>query len=141
MQIGNADLNYETDTIGMYEYLASHALVSQETTARIMKHCNFSTKMEKQSDECTLAMNEANTMTDIIDQYNIYAPLCSNSSLTDKETTPLSFDPCTNKYVITYLNNPEVQKTLHANVTKIPYAWLPCRSKQIIIKILISLFS
>ncbi|CAA0816639.1 Serine carboxypeptidase-like 40 [Striga hermonthica] len=32
-------------------------------------------------------------------------------------------------YVYAYLNRPEVQKALHANVTKsIPYAWEPCNS-------------
>ena len=41
----------------------------------------------------------------------------------------LSFDPCTDNYVHAYLNRPEVQEALHANVTKLGYGWEPCRYK------------
>ena len=36
-------------------------------------------------------------------------------------------DPCSDSYVYAYLNNPEVQKALHANVTKLSHDWQPCR--------------
>ncbi|KAG6436925.1 hypothetical protein SASPL_101831 [Salvia splendens] len=36
-------------------------------------------------------------------------------------------DPCTDDYVEAYLNRPQVQKALHANLTNIPYAWQLCR--------------
>ncbi|KAH7655703.1 Peptidase S10 serine carboxypeptidase protein, partial [Dioscorea alata] len=35
-------------------------------------------------------------------------------------------DPCAGYYVITYLNLPEVQQSLHANVTGLPYPWNTC---------------
>lgn len=130
MQIGNAVINDETDTIGMYEYFDSHALVSQETTSRIMKYCSFKPNIKKQSEKCHKAVDEADSMINPIDVYNIYAPLCSNSSLTDepkKKTSSLSTDPCTDNYVYAYMNRPEVQKALHANLTNIPYDWEPCR--------------
>ncbi|KAG6482410.1 hypothetical protein ZIOFF_059041 [Zingiber officinale] len=37
-----------------------------------------------------------------------------------------NFDPCTSNYVEAYLNNPAVQKALHANVTKLNYTWSSC---------------
>jgi len=37
------------------------------------------------------------------------------------------YDPCASDYTEAYLNIPEVQKALHANVTKIPYPWTHCR--------------
>lgn len=37
------------------------------------------------------------------------------------------YDPCASDYTELYLNRPEVQKALHANVTKIPYPWTHCR--------------
>ncbi|XP_042423171.1 serine carboxypeptidase II-3-like [Zingiber officinale] len=37
-----------------------------------------------------------------------------------------NFDPCTSNYVEAYLNNPAVQKALHANVTKLNYTWSGC---------------
>ncbi|XP_041995846.1 serine carboxypeptidase-like 40 isoform X1 [Salvia splendens] len=38
----------------------------------------------------------------------------------------LHMDPCTDDYVEAYLNRPQVQKALHANLTNIPYAWQLC---------------
>ena len=37
------------------------------------------------------------------------------------------FDPCTSIYVNAYLNDPEVQKALHANITRLNYSWSSCR--------------
>ncbi|KAH6814366.1 serine carboxypeptidase-like 40 [Perilla frutescens var. frutescens] len=37
-----------------------------------------------------------------------------------------NIDPCIDEYVHTYLNRPEVQEALHANLTKIPYDWQAC---------------
>lgn len=36
-------------------------------------------------------------------------------------------DPCTNHYVSSYLNRPEVQRALHANTTGLSYPWMDCR--------------
>jgi serine carboxypeptidase-like clade II len=36
-------------------------------------------------------------------------------------------DPCTNHYVSSYLNRPEVQRALHANTTGLGYPWMDCR--------------
>lgn len=40
---------------------------------------------------------------------------------------PMGSDPCSSDYTVKYMNRADVQKALHANVTKIPYAWSPCR--------------
>lgn len=37
------------------------------------------------------------------------------------------YDPCTEKYAEIYYNRPDVQKALHANITRIPYKWTACR--------------
>ncbi|KAL0387913.1 UNVERIFIED_CONTAM: Serine carboxypeptidase-like 40 [Sesamum radiatum] len=126
--IGNAVIDDETDVIGMYEYFRTHALVSDDTTNRIMKYCDFSPNATQQSDECNAAASEADRCINPIDIYNIYAPLCSNSTLTQKpkKANGVSIDPCSDSYVYAYLNRAEVQEALHANVTKIPYAWQPC---------------
>ncbi|ESR48077.1 hypothetical protein CICLE_v10003343mg, partial [Citrus x clementina] len=55
--------------------------------------------------------------------YDIYAPLCNSSS---KFNTVSTFDPCSENYIETYLNNPRVQEALHANVTGLPYPWQSC---------------
>ncbi|KAI3773679.1 hypothetical protein L1987_48209 [Smallanthus sonchifolius] len=52
--------------------------------------------------------------------YDIYAPLCSSSS---NSTPSISeSDPCTENYIITYLNTPAVQQSLHAK----PVQWESC---------------
>ncbi|KAK3025246.1 hypothetical protein RJ639_044594 [Escallonia herrerae] len=42
------------------------------------------------------------------------------------ETQRSSFDPCSENYINSYLNIPQVQKALHANVTALPYTWQSC---------------
>lgn len=126
--IGNAVINDETDTIGMYEYFNSHALVSDEITDEIMKYCNFSPGATNQTDKCNNASEAADRSISPIDIYNIYAPLCSDTNLTQtpKRASVLHMDPCSDYYVYAYLNRPEVQKALHANVTNMSYDWEPC---------------
>jgi serine carboxypeptidase-like clade 2 len=38
----------------------------------------------------------------------------------------LNFDPCSNYYVHAYLNRPDVQAAIHANVTKLTHDWEQC---------------
>lgn len=39
----------------------------------------------------------------------------------------MNFDPCSDLYVHAYLNRPDGQVELHADVTKLQYNWQPCR--------------
>jgi hypothetical protein len=38
-----------------------------------------------------------------------------------------SYDPCTENYAERYYNRLDVQKAMHANITRIPYKWTACR--------------
>ncbi|KAK8303820.1 hypothetical protein V6Z11_D04G177600 [Gossypium hirsutum] len=40
---------------------------------------------------------------------------------------PAGYDPCLSNYTEVYLNRPDVQQALHANVTNISYPWTHCR--------------
>ncbi|CAI0416318.1 unnamed protein product [Linum tenue] len=86
-----------------------------------------------------------------IDIYSIYTPLCLTTTTT---TTPKfannhhnlnvrtffkdlwrhyklpssGYDPCTETYAKAYFNRPDVQKALHANLTKLPYPYDTCSS-------------
>uniref|UniRef100_A0A5B7AEW2 Carboxypeptidase n=1 Tax=Davidia involucrata TaxID=16924 RepID=A0A5B7AEW2_DAVIN len=126
--IGNAVINDETDLRGTYDYFASHALISDETSNQIQKYCNFSPTATTQTSECNVAADEATIDVENINIYNIYAPLCLSSNLTakPKDTSIWNFDPCSDYYVYAYLNRPDVQEALHANVTKLHYDWEPC---------------
>ncbi|XP_015071486.1 serine carboxypeptidase-like 40 [Solanum pennellii] len=131
IMIGNAVINFETDEKGMYEYHASHGLISDEIFEQIDRYCNFSDKALPQPHQCDNAIDIAIANTDPIDLYNIYAPLCPKSD--DLSTTYYTskknsqeIDPCSDDYLVAYMNRRDVQKALHANVTKIKYNWLPC---------------
>ncbi|KAG6486298.1 hypothetical protein ZIOFF_054868 [Zingiber officinale] len=95
-RIGNAVIKEETDR--------THALIANETIVSIHKFCNFSLDTQQQPPECDRAVDEASHVFDEIE----------------------NFDPCTSNYVEAYLNNPAVQKALHANVTKLNYTWSGC---------------
>jgi len=41
---------------------------------------------------------------------------------------PAGYDPCTEAYVTKYFNRGDVQRALHANRTRLPYPYSPCRS-------------
>ncbi|KAL8171499.1 hypothetical protein V2J09_023303 [Rumex salicifolius] len=125
--IGNAVINDETDEMGMYEYFWTHALISDQTRNTIIKTCDFSPSSSSQSKECINAANEADIGVNYIDIYNIYAPICLNSNLTSKPRPGKDvMDACSDYYTYAYLNSPEVQKAIHANVTKLTHDWEPC---------------
>ncbi|XP_038720215.1 serine carboxypeptidase-like 40 [Tripterygium wilfordii] len=126
--IGNALINDETDFRGMYDYFESHALISEDTWYQIQKYCNFSPEAMKQSRQCIKADLEALRNVEFLNIYNIYAPNCFNYSVTAKPKpgSILNFDPCSNYYVYTYLNRPDVQAAMHANVTRLTHDWERC---------------
>lgn len=84
MQIGNAVINDETDERGMYDFFATHALISDRDASQIQKYCDFSPNASNQTSECSTASDAANRDISNLDIYNIYAPLCSSSNLTAK---------------------------------------------------------
>ncbi|KFK35499.1 hypothetical protein AALP_AA5G292700 [Arabis alpina] len=129
--IGNAVINDETDLMGMYDFFESHALISEDTLVSLKKNCDLKTESSVMTGECAMASQQIEMNIYYLDIYNIYAPMCLNSTLTRRPkrgTTIREFDPCSDHYVKAYLNRAEVQAALHANATKLPYEWEPCSS-------------
>ncbi|XP_022145073.1 serine carboxypeptidase-like 34 [Momordica charantia] len=148
--IGNALLDDETDQRGMIEYAWDHAVISDKVYGDILRDCNFSNPIP--SNACDDSLGKYYAVYDLIDMYSLYSPMCvvTNSSsggggrrrqrrfavegvepqaLAKYEgwhKRPLGYDPCSSDYTEEYLNRPDVQKALHANVTKIPYPWKHC---------------
>ncbi|KAM0836567.1 hypothetical protein ACQ4PT_062239 [Festuca glaucescens] len=127
IMIGNAVINDWTDSKGMYDFFWTHALISDETADGINKNCNF-TPGAASNDLCDDSSSAADESLRDIDIYNIYAPNCQSEKLVTPPITPSidNFDPCTDYYVDAYLNRPDVQKALHANVTRLGHPWSAC---------------
>ncbi|KAH9321478.1 hypothetical protein KI387_016117 [Taxus chinensis] len=117
---GNGVINANTDGRGYVDYMWSHALISDETYEGVLKNCDFvSLNASGNTPKCNIFYDQAYAESGNIDPYNIYAPLCtedhSNSTM-GMQGNGLNgmIDPCSDNYITTYLNKPEVQKALHA---------------------------
>ncbi|KAL8058433.1 hypothetical protein ABFX02_03G017400 [Erythranthe guttata] len=145
IMIGNAVLDDETDFKGLIDYAWDHAVISDALYSQIQKTCNFSTPNFNFTKECDDALDEYFSVYYIIDMYSLYAPTCvvdTNTNSTTKPRVPRllkskingrrmrrplsGYDPCLSEYTELYLNRADVQKALHANVTKILYPWAHC---------------
>ncbi|KAK3121355.1 hypothetical protein QOZ80_8BG0651340 [Eleusine coracana subsp. coracana] len=126
IMIGNGLIHQWTDVKGMYDFYWSHALISDEMADRVNKHCDFRDGAEWDQ-LCIQVQDEVGTFPGI-DVYNIYASKCQSDRLITPPVTPSieSYDPCTDTYVEAYLNNPDVQKALHANLTRLDHPWSFC---------------
>lgn len=113
--IGNALIDDNTCTQGNYDYYWTHALNSDETHSAITKNCDYATG--KYSLECKSYQNQGDNEYGNIDIYNIYAPNCDSQSPNSRSGSVGDFDPCTDNYVLPYLNLPEVQKAFHVRST------------------------
>ncbi|BFG40326.1 hypothetical protein CerSpe_266000 [Prunus speciosa] len=133
--VGNAVTDNYYDNIGTVTFWWSHAMISDQTYRSILNHCNFTA--ERTSQQCDDAVNYAmNHDFGDIDQYSIYTPFCltmlnnTNRHLRLKNTLlrrrVSGYDPCTENYAEKYYNRPDVQKAMHANITRIPYKWTAC---------------
>lgn len=77
LQIGNAYIETRNNVKGIYEYYWCRSLISNETYNRIKSTCNFD--VNEDSNDCEKEMKLADDEHGIIDYYNIYAPVCSDS--------------------------------------------------------------
>ncbi|XVF67001.1 hypothetical protein PTKIN_Ptkin10aG0085200 [Pterospermum kingtungense] len=141
--IGNALMDDETDQTGMVDYAWDHAVISDKVYHDIKVKCNFSS--ENTTKDCKKALNKYFDVYKIIDMYSLYAPDCVSNSSSSRQRLPIQgiaprmfsrfhawhkrpagYDPCLSDYTEVYLNRPDVQKALHANVTKMSYPWTHC---------------
>ncbi|KAJ0024766.1 hypothetical protein Pint_08842 [Pistacia integerrima] len=125
--MGNAYIDFETTIKGAVDFYWTHALMPDEIYHGLTSSCDF-TSLNTSDKVCVKLINEATDAAGNIYSYDIYAPLC-NSSL--KFHSVSAFDPCSESYIKRYLNIPQVQRALHANVTDLPHPWESCRHSSI----------
>lgn len=122
--IGNAYLDDNTNTRATMDYFWTHAMISREAHQAVQKNCSFNGTY---TGGCRTAITAANMELGIIDPYNIYASVCWNASNPQElHGMAANTDPCALYYIQTYLNNPEVQRALHANTTGLKRPWTDC---------------
>ncbi|KAJ0935740.1 putative carboxypeptidase D [Helianthus annuus] len=117
--IGNPYVDNETGNTGMFDYFWTHAIISDEIHEGIISNCNFSVGAII-TDACNDYQNQALAAKSNIYFFDIYTPLCSTFSTNTPSIS--GFDPCSENYVLGYVNNPIVQQSLHAK----PVQWKAC---------------
>lgn len=152
MMVGNpgteGDWFYYRNEFAYINFLFSHALIPQSNYTVAQKVCKWNDFLEDcdgdwihPGADCQNAVSAALTyVPDNIDLYGIYFPFCNEPSPTNGEFTDfsrytsswnsmqntflshLSFSPCVENYLVTYLNLPAVQTAIHARPMK--WNWL-----------------
>ncbi|OUZ99792.1 Peptidase S10 [Macleaya cordata] len=120
--MGNAYIDFKTCSMGRTDYFWTHAIISDEIKEGISTNCKFLIPKNETSQCQEYVQQEMEVLRNIY-IYDIYAPLCDSSSNSSSIAT---FDPCSADYINIYLNNQQVQRALHANVTALPYPWESC---------------
>ncbi|GLT48395.1 hypothetical protein SLA2020_220250 [Shorea laevis] len=93
-QIGNAWIDDTTSRMGIYYYLWTHALNSDETHDGILQYCDFVDRTD--SEKCSKYKKASTDEAGNIDLYNIYAPLCQDPAKNKGTSGSIyNFDPCT----------------------------------------------
>ncbi|KAJ6365974.1 hypothetical protein OIU77_002525 [Salix suchowensis] len=139
--IGNAAMNDETDSAGIVDYAWSHAIISDQLYHNI-KECDH--HQENVTNECVVHYRGFAEAYSDIDIYSIYTPVCLSDYSTRFSSKlvvaprllsalhelghklPSGYDPCTENYAEKFFNREDVQRALHANVTKLSYPYTPC---------------
>ncbi|XP_030455636.1 serine carboxypeptidase-like 46 isoform X2 [Syzygium oleosum] len=143
--LGNPLLDSQISVDGA-TFLWSHGVISDETLKLKETVCNDSRYLmelihHKISTECTEVFEkQVEEMGNFTDPGDVLEPYCfsgtaamqsASSSAWDAYHAKLArrmvlTDPCLGDSIFSYLNNPRVQKALHANTTKLPLAWQFC---------------
>ncbi|GAQ88391.1 serine carboxypeptidase [Klebsormidium nitens] len=147
--VGNAWTDAGIDNYGALFYDWTHAIISDAAYYGVANTCDFNEvgPLLSISEKCSKYVQQAFREMGPINIYDIYADVCTYGKAARDETrhfakqlartgTPLAarhlltappeYDPCIDDEVAIYLNRPEVQKAIHANVTHLPYAWTGC---------------
>ncbi|XP_019152737.1 PREDICTED: putative serine carboxypeptidase-like 23 [Ipomoea nil] len=120
--IGNPLLDLGITLKSVYEYLWTHALISDETFSVISKECDYI--HSNFSATCKIFQAIALIEMGPVNVGNIYSSFCFND-VPKPQYHGSVYDPCSGGYIASYLNRDEVQKALHAINT----SWMGCSPK------------
>ncbi|KAG8073818.1 hypothetical protein GUJ93_ZPchr0006g44806 [Zizania palustris] len=122
--IGNGILELAAERTQLYEYLWQNTFISDSAHALIAQSCK---NPDDPSPACESARAAAYGHIGNIDAYNIYSSSCHDKKVRPSGSKCMDLaDPCAQYFVEAYLNQPQVQKVIHAN-TELKYPWSRCR--------------
>lgn len=133
--VGNACIDDFHDQFGLFQYMWSVGIISDETFKQLNFACDFES-FTHPSEHCDKVYDIADEEIGDIDMYSIFTPTCKSNS-TVSSTHPWrkksklgllrrSYDPCTEEHSTVYFNLPEVQNALHVRSTNSPSKWETC---------------
>lgn len=133
VMIGNPVINALTDLDeSQFDFAYGHGMISEAAHERLYQTCDY-TIPEKSADciaATITAATEGGGFSPYLNAYDILADVCLTQGKEAKQPREImhggttSPDPCIINEITTYLNRPDVQKALHAEVSN----WQPCSS-------------
>lgn len=132
--VGNALTDDFHDHLGLFEFMWSSGLISDQTYKKLNLHCDFQSFIHS-SDSCDNILDIASEELGDIDPYSIFTPPCpANASGSNWLLRKMhrvgrvseKYDPCTEKHSTVYFNWPDVQKALHVSPEFAPSKWETC---------------
>ncbi|XP_022158143.1 serine carboxypeptidase II-2 isoform X2 [Momordica charantia] len=130
--VGNALFDDHHDHVGVFEFLWSTGLISDQTYKQLNLQCRNQSFIHS-SESCDEILDVVNKELGNIDPYSIFTPPCSDGSSNRlwKRMHMVGhvaerYDPCTEKHSVAYFNLPEVQKALHVDPKHAPAMWETC---------------
>ncbi|KAG1326527.1 Serine carboxypeptidase II-2 [Cocos nucifera] len=133
--VGNALTDDFHDRYGVFQFMWSAGLISDQTYKLLNFFCDFQSFVHVSS-ECEKILDVASKELGNIDPYSIFTASCPGSVTYSKNKllkrlhsfgrVGEKYDPCTEKHSTVYFNLPEVQKALHVNPAVAPSKWETC---------------
>ncbi|XXG64567.1 hypothetical protein AAC387_Pa05g2478 [Persea americana] len=132
--VGNALTDDFHDHLGIFQFMWSSGLISDETYKLLNVFCDFQSFIHT-SPQCDKILDVASEELGNIDPYSIFTPSCTgNGTLSNRLLKRLhsvgrigqKYDPCTERHSTVYFNLPEVQDALHVDPAVAPSKWETC---------------
>ncbi|XP_039686555.1 serine carboxypeptidase II-2 isoform X2 [Medicago truncatula] len=129
--VGNAVTDDFHDQLGIFEFLWTNGMISDQTFKLLNLLCDFQS-FEHPSKSCERILEIADKEMGNIDPFSIFTPPChENDNQPDRRKHSFGrlrgvYDPCTENHSNIYFNRPEVQRALHVNPDHKPDKWQTC---------------
>ncbi|XP_031099443.1 serine carboxypeptidase II-2-like [Ipomoea triloba] len=136
--IGNPLVDDHHDQVGISQFMWTLGLISDQSYEMLNLYCANDSYLNA-SEECDNAHSVAAEEIGDIDYYSVFTPVCTTAATTlagrnwltqrwlRKSRSSRKYDPCTEKYAISYFNQLSVQKALH--VRGAPINWETCNNE------------